>query len=76
VVATESSVAIRELITDPSQGRVVPIGDAGALIAALDHWLVVGRSRPDPVPQRGEDSVERYIRLFEELVLEHRLSRG
>jgi glycosyltransferase involved in cell wall biosynthesis len=76
VVATESSVAIRELITDSSQGSVLPIGDASALIAALDHWLVVGRSRPDPVAQRGEDSVERYIRLFEELVLEHSLSRG
>ncbi|MEO5493206.1 MAG: glycosyltransferase [Sphingomonas sp.] len=75
VIATESSVAIRELVTDSSQGSVVPIGDARALIAALNHWLVPGRSRPDPVPQRGADSVERYIRLFEELVLERRLSR-
>ena len=76
VVTTDSSVAIRELVADPRQGSVVPTGDARALVAALDHWLAPGRPRPDPVPERGQDSVERYIRLFEELVIERRLKRG
>lgn len=76
VVATDSSVAIREIVADPRQGSVVPTGDARALVAALDHWLAPGRPRPDPVPERGHDSVERYIGLFEALVLERRLSRA
>lgn len=76
VVTTDSSVAIREIVADPSLGSVVPTDDSGALVAALDHWLAPGRPRPDPVPERGHDSVERYIRLFEGLVLERRLKRG
>lgn len=76
VVSTDSSVAIREIVADPRQGSVVPTGDAPALVAALDHWLAPDRPRPDPVPERGRDSVERYIRLFEELVLRRRLSPG
>lgn len=75
VVTTDSSVAIREIVATPMHGSVVPTGDSGALVQALDHWLVPGRCRPDPVPQRGMDSIERYIRLFEELVLARRLSR-
>jgi glycosyltransferase involved in cell wall biosynthesis len=76
VVATESSVAIREIVADPSLGSVVPLDDAAALVAALDHWLAPGRARPDPVPERGRDSVERYLQLFEELVLDRRLDPG
>ena len=73
VVATDSSVAIREIVADPRLGSVVPTGDGRALVAALDHWLTPGRPRPDPIPERGHDSVERYIRLFEEMVLDRRL---
>jgi len=68
VVATESSVAIREIIASPSQGSVVPAGDHQALVAAIDHWLEPGRPRPDPVPERGTDSVGRYLELFERLI--------
>jgi hypothetical protein len=75
-VTTDSSVAIREIVADPRHGSIVPTDDARALVAALDHWLTPGRPRPDPVPERGYDSVERYVRLFEELVLERRLMRG
>ncbi|MBS0479079.1 MAG: glycosyltransferase [Proteobacteria bacterium] len=72
VVTTDSSVAIREIVADPRHGSIVPTGDDRALIAALDHWLTPGRPRPDPVPERGRDSAERYIRLFEGLLLERR----
>ncbi|MES2096048.1 MAG: glycosyltransferase [Pseudomonadota bacterium] len=75
VVTTDSSVAIREIVASPMQGSVVPTDDPHALVEALDHWLAPGRPRPDPVPQRGTDSVERYIRLFEELILDRKLSR-
>lgn len=75
VVTTDSSVAIREIVASPMHGSVVPVGDPHALVEAFDHWLVPGRPRPDPVPQRGADSVERYLRLFEELMLDRRLSR-
>lgn len=76
VVTTDSSVAIREIVSNPLLGTVVPTGDDRALVAALDHWLTPGRPRPDPVPERGHDSAERYVRLFEGLVLERRLLRG
>jgi len=76
VVTTDSSVAIREMVASPSLGSVVPKDDPRALVAALDHWLAPGRPRPDPVPERGHDSVERYLRLFNEVVLERRLRRG
>jgi glycosyltransferase involved in cell wall biosynthesis len=75
VVTTESSVAIREIVAYPHLGSVVPTDDPAALVSAFDHWLAPGRPRPDPVPERGHDSVERYIRLFDELVLDRRLSR-
>jgi glycosyltransferase involved in cell wall biosynthesis len=76
VVTTDSSVAIREMVTNPLHGSVVPKDDPRALVAALDHWLDPGRPRPDPVPERGHDSAERYVRLFEELVLLRRISRA
>ena len=76
VVTTDSSVAIREIVSDSRLGSVVPTGDAQALVGALDYWLAPGRPRPDPVPERGHDSVERYVRLFEELVLARRLARA
>ncbi|CAN5640663.1 glycosyltransferase [soil metagenome] len=72
VVATESSVAIREIIRSPSQGSIVPAGDHAALVAALDHWLVPGRPRPEPVPERGTDSVGRYLDLFDRLIFARR----
>lgn len=75
VVATESSVAIREIVASPLLGSVVPTDDPEALISAFDHWLDPRQPRPDPVPERGADSIERYVRLFEELILDRRLSR-
>lgn len=75
VVTTDSSVAIREIVASPRLGSVVPLDDSQALVDAFDHWLAPGVPRPDPVPERGRDSVERYIRLFEGLVLERKLSR-
>jgi len=76
VVTTDSSVAIREIVADPRLGSIVPTGDDRALVAALDHWLTPGRPRPDPVPERGHDSIERYGRLFEEVVLDRRIRRA
>jgi glycosyltransferase involved in cell wall biosynthesis len=73
VVTTDSSVAIREIVAHPHLGSIVPTDDPAALVSALDHWLAPGRPRPDPVPERGRDSVERYVRLFEELVLDRKL---
>lgn len=73
VVTTDSSVAIREIVTGPHHGSIVPMNDAPALVAAFDHWLVPDRPRPDPVPERGADSVERYVRLFEETVIARRV---
>ncbi len=75
VVATDSSVAIREIVASPELGSVVPTDDPAALISAIDHWLTPGRPRPDPVPQPGDDSVERYLQLFEELILDRKLNR-
>jgi glycosyltransferase involved in cell wall biosynthesis len=66
VVSTESSVAVREIVTSPEMGTVVPRENAKALVAALDHWLAPGRARPDPVTGGG-DSVAEYLALFDRL---------
>jgi glycosyltransferase involved in cell wall biosynthesis len=66
VVATDSSVAMREIITSPALGTVVPREDADALVAALDHWLAPDAVRPAPVVQHG-DPAEDYVRLFDRL---------
>lgn len=70
VVATDSSVAVREIVSSPAQGSVVPAGDAGALVAALDHWLMPDRARPAPVPEPGTDAALRYLELFDRIVAE------
>jgi glycosyltransferase involved in cell wall biosynthesis len=64
VVATESSVAVREIVA-PDGGTVVPVGDEAALVAALDDWLG-GRPRPAPVIAGG-DPVADYLALFDSL---------
>jgi glycosyltransferase involved in cell wall biosynthesis len=72
VVSTDSSVAVREIVTTPAQGSVVPAGDDHALISALDHWLAPGRLRPVPTPEPGGDSAIRYLDLFDGVVAERR----
>ncbi|MFA6117384.1 MAG: glycosyltransferase [Sphingomonas sp.] len=68
VVSTDSSVAVREIVTGPALGSVVAPGDEQALVAALDHWLAPGRARPEPIPEPGTDSAQRYLDLFDSLV--------
>ncbi|MGK6319129.1 glycosyltransferase [Sphingomonas sp. DT-204] len=67
VVSTDSSVAVREIVARVEQGSVVPIDDADALVAALDHWLAPGRGRPAPVGESG-DPAAAYASLFDSLV--------
>lgn len=66
VVATEASVAVRELIDSPMLGTVVAREDGEALVAALDHWLEPGRTRPVPREDHG-DPVGDYLALFSRL---------
>jgi glycosyltransferase involved in cell wall biosynthesis len=68
VVATESSVAVREIVTAPAIGSVVAVDDAVALVAALDHWLTEGRTRPAPVAQPGANAAAEYLSLFDRLI--------
>ncbi len=74
VISTDSSVAVREIVTRPSLGTIVTPGDAAGLVAALDHWLAPGRARPRPVPQLGENAAAAYLDLFDEVVLERRFA--
>lgn len=67
VVATESSVAVREIVSSAALGSVVPRDDAAALVAALDHWLAPGAARPAPVAATG-DPVAEYLALFDSVV--------
>ena len=66
VVTTDSSPAVREIVSAPGLGTVVPRDDPAALVAALRQWLgpVI---RPDPVPLPGADSAERYLAVFDGL---------
>ncbi len=66
VVATEASVAVRELIDSPTLGTVVPREDGDALAAALDHWIAPGRPRPVPRMNVG-DPIGDYLALFSRL---------
>ncbi|WP_139810135.1 glycosyltransferase [Sphingomonas azotifigens] len=66
VVATEASVAVRELIDSPALGSVVAREDGDALVAALEHWLAPGRARPVPRDDAG-DPVGDYLALFSRL---------
>lgn len=68
VVTTDSSRAVPEIVDSPARGTIVPREDAMALVAALDALLVPDARRPDPVPQPGADSAERYLALFDGLV--------
>lgn len=72
VVATDSSVAVREIVARPSQGSVVPLGDDNALVSALDHWLVPDRQRPTPTPEPGVDAAIRYLDLFDTVAAQRR----
>jgi len=67
VVSTESSVAVREIVALPELGSVIARADAGALVAALNHWLAPGRVRPVPVITTG-DPLADYLTLFDRLV--------
>ncbi len=68
VVTTESSVAVREIVTGPDLGTVVAADDQAGLIAAIDHWSAHGQPRPSPVPQPGEGAANEYLRLFESAI--------
>jgi glycosyltransferase involved in cell wall biosynthesis len=72
VVATESSIAIPELIDTPEKGTIVPIGDRVRLVAALNHWLAPGRVRPEPHIEPGPDPIAAYLRLFDMLADQRR----
>jgi glycosyltransferase involved in cell wall biosynthesis len=67
VVATDSSVAIGEIVTDSALGDIVPRDDPAALVAALDRWLDPARPRPLPVPEPGLRAAETYLDLFDRL---------
>lgn len=73
VVATDSSVAVREIVHAPALGSVVPRDDPAALVAALNAWLAPGAPRPAPVPSPGADAAARYLALFDRLTLHQRL---
>ena len=68
VVATDSSRAIREIVTGPELGSVVGTGDQAALVDALDRWLDLAARRPAPVTPPGEDAAAEYLQLFDALV--------
>ena len=65
VVATDSSEAVAEIVSDPTLGTIVGRDDAAGLAAALNHWL--DAPRPAPVPQPGAGSAQAYLDLFDTL---------
>lgn len=67
VVATESSVAIREIIACASQGDIIPPNDGPALVAALDHWLNPDQPRPAAVSAAQSCASQHYLDLFDRL---------
>jgi hypothetical protein len=37
------------------------------VVTALDAWLAPTSKRPEPVPQPGTDSADRYLAIFDQL---------
>ncbi len=72
VVATESSVAVREIVSSARLGTVVPRGDPAALVAALNHWLTPGVERPVPTGNNGGDPARDYLDLFDRIAARRR----
>lgn len=72
VVATESSVAMREIVASPALGDLVPLEDSVGLVTALDRWLAPDAVRPDPVPAPGVNAATDYLALFDRLVAARR----
>jgi glycosyltransferase involved in cell wall biosynthesis len=68
VISTNSSAAVAEIVDRADRGTIVARNDAAGLIAALDAWLAPTAQRPEPVPQPGADSADRYLALFDQLV--------
>jgi glycosyltransferase involved in cell wall biosynthesis len=68
VVATDSSVSVREIVHSPLLGSVVARDDGDALVAALDHWLAAGTRRPQPTTAKGGDPAADYLALFDRVV--------
>jgi len=68
VITTDSSVAIREIVTCPTQGDIVAPDDGAALVTALDRWLDPRQPRPAAVPEAGGSSSQAYLDLFDRLV--------
>ncbi len=75
VVATDSSVAIHELIDSAARGSVIPPGDRARLVGALNHWLMPGRIRPEPLVETGPDPVEAYLTMFDKLALDRSIAQ-
>lgn len=68
VVATDSSVSVREIVESPLLGSVVAREDSDALVAALDHWLAPGARRPQPMPANDGDPAADYLALFDRVL--------
>lgn len=68
IVATRSTLAIDEILTDSGLGTAVPLDDPDALVEALETWLRSDAVRPPPALPPGSDSADRYLRLFDQLV--------
>ncbi|CAN5431941.1 glycosyltransferase [soil metagenome] len=72
VVATDSSVGVREIVDSPDLGTIVAPDDPEALIAALEYWLAPGRARPVPVQASEPDPAASYLALFDRIVDQRR----
>jgi glycosyltransferase involved in cell wall biosynthesis len=68
VVATDCSVAIREIVSSPNLGAIVPCGDVDAIVGSLQDWLSGDRAAIVPVNLPGEDSALKYLELFARLL--------
>ena len=67
VVATDSTPALGELLSDATAGTIVPRGDGDALVAAIAARLAPGAPRPLPVAATGDPAGD-YLALFDSLL--------
>ena len=69
IVATRSSPSIAEIVSDATFGTIVGRDDPTALQAALRRWLAPDAVKPTKQPPAGLDSAQRYLDVFDQLVV-------
>jgi len=75
VVATESSVAMRELLSEPASGRLLTVREPEAVARAIEDVLAAPRPEPTQSTVDALASARAYIETFDKAISRHGAGR-